>query len=144
MRPTPLHARRQDWPERLAALFEERRAYPFTWGVQDCCMFAGDAALAVTGRDPFQPYRGLYATEAEGDAILAPFGGLVPFLDATFDAFGAIGCREQHAQRGDLALILVGNQPLMGVIFALGQVAVPGESGLSFLRLTRAERCWAI
>ena len=107
-------------------------------------MFAGDAAIAVTGRDPFAAWRGLYGTEAEGDAILAPFGGLVPFLDATLEVFGAVGCREQHAQRGDLALIQHGNQSLMGVIFALGQVAVPAADGLAFLRLGRAERCWAI
>lgn len=39
------------WDARLHAAIEAARAKPFQWGVHDCCLFACDCVLAVTGVD---------------------------------------------------------------------------------------------
>ena len=53
--------RLEDWPERLAAFVEARRAMPFRWGQNDCALFAADAVAAVTGVDLAERWRGLWA-----------------------------------------------------------------------------------
>ncbi len=68
--------RLRDWPERLAALFAAREAQPFEWGVHDCCLFAADAVLAVTGHDPAADLRGMYSTETGAARVLRRYGGV--------------------------------------------------------------------
>ena len=135
--------RRQDWPERLADLVEARRYAPVVWGVHDCAMFAADAVLEITARDPLAQWRGAYATEAEGEAITAPAGGFAPFMAAAFAAFGAAECPPSLACRGDVGLVRYGNTESMGVVLG-GIVAVPGLDGLSFLRRAALLRAWTV
>lgn len=132
-----------DWPERLAAMVEARRNQPFAWGEQDCCMFAADCAQALTGRDPAALWRGRYATEAEAEAFLAPGGGLEGTVAAAMALFGAEEVPPLMAGRGDWALVLVGNQMLVGVVLG-GLIATTGDDGLAFVPLRRAIRAWRI
>lgn len=71
----PTH-RLRDWPERLAALFAASAARPFEWGSFDCCLFAADAVLAVTGHDPAADLRATYSTEAGAARVLRRHGGV--------------------------------------------------------------------
>lgn len=131
-----------DWPERLAALVEARRLAPFAWGSQDCCLFAADAVQAATGADPAAFWRGTYASEAEAEALLG-MKGLEDRVAAVLAAFGARDCPAGFAQRGDVALVLAGNQPTMGVV--LGEtVAAPGPEGLVFLPRAAILRAWSV
>jgi hypothetical protein len=132
----------EGWPEHLAALVAARADVPFAWGANDCCSFAGDAALAVTGADPFAMHRGRYATEAGAEGVVGP-AGLTRFVEGLMRDFGAEEVPVAAAQRGDWALIVVGNMPLVGVVLG-GQVAAPGARGLAFLPFRRAERAWGI
>lgn len=131
-----------DWPERLAALVAARMETPFAWGVNDCCCFAADAALAVTGADPFAAHRGRYSTEAGAEDVVGP-GGLARFAEGLMRDFGAEEVPVAAAQRGDWVLVTAGNMPLVGVVLG-GQVAAPGTRGLAFLPFRRAERAWGI
>jgi hypothetical protein len=131
-----------DWPERLAALVAARKDTPFAWGANDCCSFAADAALAVTGHDPFALHRGRYATEAGADDVVGP-DGLTRFVERLMRDFGAEEVPVAAAQRGDWALLVVGNMPLVGVVLG-AQVAAPGVRGLAFVPFRRAERAWGI
>lgn len=141
MRQAPLRARLQDWPERLAELVEARREAPFEWGSNDCALFMGDAVAAVTGVDPMAALRG-YASEAEAEAILGE-EGLEALMARTLGAFGCGECPPELAQRGDVALALLGNQPTMVVV--LGEVlAGPGPRGLVFLPMRRILRAWSV
>ncbi len=143
MRLAPLTPRRPDWPERLAALIEERRRAPFRWGAQDCCLLAADAVVAMTGEDPATAWRGRYTSEVEAEALLGPAGGLEAMVAAALAEFGAAECSPAFAQRGDVALVLAGNQPTMGVV--LGDVvAAPGPEGLTFLPPAAIQRAWSI
>lgn len=142
MRPPVAFRRVPDWPERLAALLAERADVPFEWGAQDCMTFAADAVVALTGRDPIAAWRGAYASEAEGDAIVGP-GGLLEFVRRMMVDFGAPECPVDFAQRGDWAMVLVGNQMIAGVV-AGAVVAAPGARGLAYVPLRRAVAVWAI
>lgn len=142
MRPTPPHPRLQGWPERLAEFFAARQSVPFEWGAQDCVSLASDAALAITGRDPLHRWRGRYASEAEADAIVGE-AGLLPFVATLMVDFGAPECPVHLAQRGDWAMVTVGNQLVTGVVTG-AFVAAPGARRLAHVPLRRAVAAWAI
>ena len=141
MRQQPLKPRLQDWPERLAALVEARRETPFAWGSNDCGLFMADAVMAVTGEDPAAALRG-YSTEEGAEAVLGE-DGLEGTVARALSAIGCGDCPPALAQRGDVALALLGNQPTMTVV--LGEVlAGPGPRGLIFLPLARILRAWSV
>jgi hypothetical protein len=131
-----------DWPERLAALVAARIDTPFAWGANDCCSFAADVAMAITGRDPFAAHRGTYSNEAGADDVVGP-AGLARFVEGLMRDFGAAEVAVSAAQRGDWSLVVVGNMPLVGVVLG-AQVAAPGNRGLAFVPFRRAERAWGI
>lgn len=137
----PTH-RLRDWPERLAALFAAREAAPFTWGVHDCCLFAADAVLAVTGHDPAADLRGTYTTAAEAVRVLGQHGGLVGIAIARAGRVVPVAL----AQPGDVglshhdpdrpALAVWGGSSWHGAA-AVGVVALPPGA------VVRAWRCTA-
>ena len=49
------------WPERLAEYLDRRALLPFSWGMQDCAMFAADAVKEITGVDIAEDLRGTYS-----------------------------------------------------------------------------------
>ena len=141
IRVKPTTPRLPDWPERLAALVEARRNTPFAWGSHDCGLFAADAVLACTGVDPAAALRGTYADEAGATAALGPVEGLDGVVRRMEDARGTALCPPALAQRGDTALVQIGNTLAMGVV--LGDlVAAPGVDGLVFVPLSAARRVW--
>lgn len=142
MRPVPTTPRLPDWPERLAAFLEERRNRPFGWGQQDCALLAADAVLLLTGQDPAEGSRS-YGSEAEAEALIEAAGGLGELAAARMAVLGCPEIAPAFAQRGDAVLLLVGNQPTLGVCVG-ARVAAPGPDGLVFLPLRMAERAWAV
>lgn len=139
-RERPARARLQDWPERLAELVEARRTMAFAWGGNDCCLFAADAVLAMTGADPAAAFRG-YASEDEAARLIRD--GLEEVVAAALAEFGAGACHPAFVQRGDLALVLMGNQPTVTVVLG-ATVAGPGPDGLVFLPAGAVLRAWSI
>jgi hypothetical protein len=98
-------ARRHDWPERLAEFFESRRDRGFEWGVNDCCLFACDAILAMTDVDLAQDFRGKYSSE-EGAAlaILKFAGSFDRMADKIAEAHAIAAIPILMAQRGDVVM----------------------------------------
>ncbi len=135
--------RAQDWPERLAALIEDRREQPFIWGTHDCCTLAADAVLAMTGIDPMAALRGTYGGETEAEAILLAEGGLEATAARLAAAAGLGDCHLAFGQRGDVALIQHGNALAMGVVVG-DAVAVPGPDGIAFLPPAAMLRAWSV
>lgn len=130
-----------DWPERLAEAIEARRHVPFAWGSNDCCLCAADIILAITGRDPAAPWRGRYSNEDEAAVLLRE--GLEAVVAGAMVLFGAEEIPPLTAGRGDLALIPLENETLLGVVLS-GTIAAPGKDGLGFVRSSRALRAWRI
>jgi len=63
-----------DWEERLTEFLRERRDMPFTWGRNDCALFACDAVLAMTGTDLAEWFRARpYATALEAARRIRQF-----------------------------------------------------------------------
>jgi hypothetical protein len=134
--------RLRDWPERLAALFAARQGQPFAWGAHDCCLFAADAVLAVTGHDPAADLRGTYATAAEAARVLGQFGGVAGVaiaragrvVPASLAQPGDGGLSHHDAARPALAVWGGGAWHAAGPV---GVVVVPPEA------VVRAWRCTA-
>lgn len=100
--PTRLPVRRHpQWQTRLAALIEQRMAAPLVWGRHDCCLFAADCVLAVTGHDPAGDLRGRYSSEEQAREQLARLGGLVELAIARAGPVVAV----RHAQIGDIGIV---------------------------------------
>ena len=142
MRPDPRWPRVQGWPERLAEFLAERADRPFEWGDQDCVSLAADAAVVLTGRDPLAAYRGRYADEDEAYRLVGP-DGLVAFVGRLMEEFGAPECPVSLAQRGDWAMVSVGNQFVTGVVVG-DTVAAPGVRRVAYVPLSRAVVAWAV
>ena len=132
--------RMRDWPERLAALFAAREAQPFEWGAHDCCLFAADAVLAVTGHDPAADLRGTYRTAAQAAQVMERFGGLAGVaieragrvVPVALAQPGDVGLSRHDMPRPTLA---VWGGTAWHAAAAVGLVVVPTEA------ITRAWRC---
>ncbi|MBX9700660.1 MAG: hypothetical protein K2X74_14580, partial [Acetobacteraceae bacterium] len=81
------------------------------------------------------------ASEAEAEAILAAAGGLLALLRDAQGMAGAPEIAPAFAQRGDTALVLVGNLPTTGVVLD-GAVAAPGLLGLELVPIGAASHAW--
>ena len=49
-----------DWPSRLERYLQAARGRPFSWGENDCALFACGAVAAMTGEDPASRFRAGY------------------------------------------------------------------------------------
>lgn len=142
-RPVPAQPRLPDWPDRLAAALEAARETPFHWGAHDCWLAAADVVLAVTGRDPAAADRGTYTSEEAAEARLALSGGLESHVAAALAGIGAADVPPAFAQRGDVVLVAIANQLLVGVV-ADHRVAVTGAERMQFVPPALALRAWAV
>ena len=64
-----------DWPGRLAAFLGTRAHAPFSWGSSDCCLFACDAVLEMTGTDLAADFRGTYGCSRSALRVFHRAGG---------------------------------------------------------------------
>jgi len=133
--------RREDWPEQLAAAVKEAETKPFQWGEHDCCLFAADIVLAMTGEDPAVAFRGRYRTATGAKRALTRYGrGSVP---ATVDALFGARHRPQMARRGDLLLAATAQGEAVGVcVGPHGVFAAP--AGLTRVPLADCLCSWRV
>jgi hypothetical protein len=135
--------RPQDWPERLGTLLAAIRHVPFAWATHDCATIVCDWVLEMRGIDPMATDRTAYATEDEFEALVAPFGGLGDFVANRAAAAGIEECPPPFAQRGDVALVRLGNQECLGLVDGR-HVAVPTLAGLRLAPRAAIARAWAV
>jgi hypothetical protein len=129
-----------NWPTLLATFLLERHKQPFAWGVNDCCLFAADAVHTITGVDPAPEFRGHYRTAIGAKRALIRYGA--GEIKPTFDAkFGELKPR-LTAQRGDIALLNIDGNYVVGVVF--GTIYVVSQTGLLQLPLNKALGIWSI
>jgi hypothetical protein len=103
--------RRHDWPARLSELVTRAHALPFSWGTHDCCLWAADAVVALTGRDPAQDLRGRYFDAIDAYRALRQIGGLLGAGQRTGTRLAGPG----FALDGDVALVHDGRRPMLAV-----------------------------
>lgn len=126
-----------DWPERLAAFIEARRARAFSWGSQDCALFAADAVLEMTGVDLADGLRGY--TSASGAAKRIKKAGGMRALAGELP--------EKHpglAQRGDVVLVELEGRETFGIVAGNGYWCGPGVDGLVFRPMSEVETVFEV
>lgn len=140
-----------DWPEILARHIAAARSRAFEWGVHDCCVFACDGVLAMTGIDPMAVLRGAYddAVSAALALKIHAGGGLPEAADALARDAGLEAIAPGFAQRGDVLLAdilsLHGKRAwALGLVAPDGRGAFAAPVGLTFLPIRAATRAWRI
>lgn len=77
-----------NWLPKFWMALEKKR---FGWGVHDCLLFAADALIAQGRPDAAAPYRGVYCSATEAQAIIDDAGGFVPLFESACDDAGIGG-----------------------------------------------------
>lgn len=125
-----------NWPVRLADFIESRRETPFQWGKADCCLFAADAVLAMTGRDFAASFRNTYDSALSARRIIADAGGvpsLVPFAEI----------EPGYAQRGDVVMLDEGGRDVLAVHVGHA-IAAQGVDGVVLVAPGAALKSWRV
>lgn len=128
-----------DWPTRLAAFIEARRARAFSRGVSDCCMFVADAVEAMTGVDYAARWRGFYTSDKAAFRLLRDYGGVVGV--ATMMLGPAVPAA--LAGRGDVVVIDAPEGEALALCVG-DKIAVQGRDGIIFLPMSAAKAAWKI
>lgn len=127
-----------DWHRRLIQLIESRKATPFAWGRIDCCLWAADAALAMTGIDHAHDLRGTYTTARGARSALRFIGGLDGAGARAGPPIGPL-----FAATGDIGIVHDGERDVLAVcIGECWMVAI--KTGLGTLPLAAARRAWRV
>lgn len=130
--------RRIDWQLRLAEFVEARASMPFVWGQNDCCLFAADCVLAMTGHDPAAPLRG-YSTALAAQRLIDEAGGLRELATR----FLGEPVSPLMAGVGDVLLLVNEGRELLAI--CNGTCAIgPGGEGMAVLGIESAMAAWKI
>jgi hypothetical protein len=130
-----------NWHAKLLTFLELQKTQPFVWGQNDCCLFACDCVLVMTGIDPGKKYRGKYSAELGAKKALKRYGGGT--IESAFNqVFGPIKPR-LNTGRGDLVLIDTDQGHAVGVMCG-GSIWAVGVTGLVNLPLSSVIGCWHV
>lgn len=149
-----------DWPTRLDAFIQYRREDAFSWGGQDCFLFACDAILEMTGVDLASSpgeggkttFRGKYH-DAAGALRLLKEELSASGLALTIGTFFSLTAFERaieevsilFAQRGDVMLVEQDGRESLGIVSLAGDTLwAPGEFALVEHPLSSAIKAWRI
>lgn len=128
-----------DWPQRLAVALESRRDTPYSWGTNDCAIFAADMVLASTGHDLAAPFRGRYKTQAGSRRILKALG----WADVEAMADALLPRRHDRPRRGDVVLYDGLAGPFLGIVWS-GGVVGPGPDRPTLWPPSGILACWSV
>ncbi|MDN8617879.1 DUF6950 family protein [Variovorax ginsengisoli] len=130
--------RRSDWQQRFSAFAAERRGMAFAWGQNDCCLFAADAVLAMTGDDWGADYRGTY-DDVKSALRVMPEGGL---REVATRALGE-PVTPLMAAVGDVLLMMNEDRELLAICNGVNAIG-PGPSGIVVLGMESALAAWKV
>lgn len=136
----------ENWHRRLDDVLRAAAERPFSWGENDCCLFAADCVASLTGRDFASDVRGKYSTANGALRVLRDhFSGDVA---ATVTAIFGQPIAVSQAQRGDIVAVAgdyVGFDHALGVVDLSGRrIAVLTAEGLKRLPRSAASLAWRV
>lgn len=144
-------AREENWQRLFHDFIEARSDAPFAWGVNDCCTFAADAVLAMTGADLAAEYRGQYSDLFTAQVRMATVTGVggATVEDVLAHAATQFALTElssvKLAQRGDLVVFDGEEGPSVGVVYLNGvHAAFVAPDGLHRIPVLKCRRAFAI
>lgn len=126
------------WRRQLDALIESRLHEPFAWGSNDCCLWAADCVLAMTGHDHAADLRGTYDSAAGALRVLAAAGGI-----ETVGARAGAAIAPLMAAMGDIGLVDQGGRDALAVCCGPLWLAPAGD-GLAAMPLSAARTAWRL
>ena len=80
----------------------EKSDVPFSWGTWDCCIFAADCVLVMTGEDRLKDFRGVYDGKYTAAKALREIGSGT--LTSTLQGHLGESIAPHRAWRGDLVI----------------------------------------
>ena len=119
----------------LGVFLQDRLSWRREAGEWDCCTFPAAWSMACGTGDPMAAWRGLYASEAEAEDILAREGGLAGIFGAGLESVGWL--RVTDAPRlGDVGVVVLLDEEA-GAIYTGRRWAFVATKGLGFTSLER-------
>ena len=139
--------RKSNWHGALDTFFVERRAVKFSYGAQDCCLFACDAVAAMTGIDIAYRFRGTYTTRKGAMLAGKKIAGSASVKAICLFITNEFQMCEVHPrllQRGDVAMIQrTVRDCSLGVVSLNGRsIVVPLADGTGEVSIEMAVRGW--
>lgn len=135
--------RREGWERRLQDVVQAAQGQPYRLGEHDCFRFACAAVEALTGEDRWAEWAGRYITRHRALRLLHEYGG-GGFTEAFNKFFGAEPVVRGLARRGDvLEYVDAAGEQHLGVCIG-AEVAVLGEAGLAFVKLSQCRHAWRV
>ena len=118
--------RLNNWEQLLAEFIAKNKNTSFQWGVFDCCLFACDAVLTITGVDMAQDFRGKYTTAKEAYEFVKNFAGdgLAELVAKRAQELGITEIKPLLAQRGDVVLVNKDGHDSLGIVGLDGRFAL--------------------
>src|SRR5437016_3082153 len=97
----------KNWESKLEETLDWAQLRTFDWGRWDCCLFAADCVLAITGVDIAADFRGKYSSEQSAYELigLPESRTLSDFVAQQMPRYDAPEVMPNFAQRGDLVLV---------------------------------------
>jgi hypothetical protein len=129
----------QDWQVRFADICNERKDAKFVWGSHDCCLWAADVVLALTGTDFGKPFRGQYDSALGAARVLEQHGGVEAI--ATKSLGNPIPTL--MAGVGDIVAVEVAGRKSLAVCNGAYLLA-PGLTALELLGFDAAVAAWKV
>jgi hypothetical protein len=144
--------RYEDWHARLGTHIKAALKRPFSRGEFDCCTFACDGILAMTGVDPMAELRGRYNTGIGAARAMKTFagGGLDETAEHIAGLLHAPEIPVLTAGRGDCVLADVDDgsgvrSAALGLVGLSGRAGLfAGPSGLTEIPLRNCRRAWRV
>lgn len=131
--------RLHDWQLLLERFMRARSKVPFSWGTNDCAIFASDCVLAITGTDPAPAELRLHRTAKEACRAIRAHGGLGAIATAALGEPVA----QAYAGIGDVVLVKAGKRDALAI--CNGSVALmPSPVGLAAVSMDAATFAWKV
>ena len=132
-----------DWRLRFDALVMDRLHAPFSWGSNDCVLFAADNVLALTGEDLAFGLR-THTNALSAARALRRLGGLAALVER---ALGP-SCHAIAATQGDVVMVVMGRgrstRSALGVCLNAESAIGPTADGLAQMPMARALCAWRV
>lgn len=128
-----------DWQLRLEEFVRRRRKAPFSWGDNNCCLFAADFVLATTGTDLAPEMRGTCPSTKQALRYLRKHGGVEGLATA---ALGA-PVSPRLATVGDVVAIRTGNRVSLAICNGATAMA-PTRHGVCHVAMREAVAAWRV
>jgi len=141
--------RKIDWQGLLDGFFTERRNMPFSYGSQDCALFACDAIQVMTAVDIAHEFRGEYRTRKSAMEAARRITGkptIRAIVEHVTGNFTMPTIQTTMLQRGDVALIQRGTRDhSLGIVSLTGRMLiVPVKDGTTEVPLSLALTGWRV